>query len=209
MELAKRSDALEKINTYTESHVLNLNDVGSILLMNSASGTNVAVPHNSVTDFPIGAAIVIEPVGDGSVYVVAMPNVTLNSAASFLKLKSKYGRATLIKVSANTWHLAGDIAVSDKADLGLSFLNVPGETEIAIDMDDKTIDVLVPFGTVITALVAMFIASAYATSVKIGGVDQVSGVTENDFTNAKTYVVVAQDGVTTQNWVVTVTVDAA
>jgi hypothetical protein len=77
-----------------------------------------------------------------------------------------------------------------------------------INSGDHTISVTLPYGTNVTALVATFTISTNATA-KVGGVDQVSGTTANDFTNPVTYTVTAEDGTTTQDWVVTVTVTPA
>ncbi|MDA1120030.1 MAG: T9SS type A sorting domain-containing protein [Bacteroidetes bacterium] len=71
-----------------------------------------------------------------------------------------------------------------------------------------TIGIEVASGTNLNGLVATFTLSDGA-SATVGGTFQVSGTTSNDFTNAVTYVVTAQDGVTTQDWAVTVTVEAA
>jgi hypothetical protein len=73
-----------------------------------------------------------------------------------------------------------------------------------IDAVNHTIDVIVGNGTDLSELTANFTLSEGA-SAEISGVEQVSGVTENDFTSAVTYTVTAEDGVTTQAWVVTVT----
>ena len=56
----------------------------------------------------------------------------------------------------------------------------------------KTIGVAMPFGTSLTSLVATF--SMTGSSVKVGGVDQVSGVTSNNFTNPVSYAITAGDG---------------
>ena len=69
-----------------------------------------------------------------------------------------------------------------------------------------TIGVTMPFGTNVNGLVAAFTASANITSIKVSGTAQLSGATSNNFTTPVTYVVTAQDGTTTKNWVVTVTV---
>ncbi len=84
-----------------------------------------------------------------------------------------------------------------------SFKDIQGQ-DINISQATKTIAVIVPNGTDVTALVATFIVSAKAT-VKVGETVQESGVTANDFTSPVTYTVVAEDG-TTQNYTVTVTV---
>ena len=70
---------------------------------------------------------------------------------------------------------------------------------------NPTIAVAAVAGTTVTALVATFTASEDAT-VKVSTTEQVSGTTENDFTNAVDYVVTAEDGVTTKTYTVTVTV---
>jgi hypothetical protein len=67
----------------------------------------------------------------------------------------------------------------------------------------KTISVVVPSGTNVTALVATFTTNG--TSVKVGTVVQTSAVTANNFTNPVTYTVTAGD-CTTVNYTVTVTV---
>jgi hypothetical protein len=67
------------------------------------------------------------------------------------------------------------------------------------------ITAMVPYGTDVTKLAATFTASAKAT-VSVKQTPQTSGVSINDFTNAVTYVITAEDG-TSQNYVVTVTID--
>ncbi|MHB8121249.1 MAG: ice-binding family protein [Desulfuromonadaceae bacterium] len=73
----------------------------------------------------------------------------------------------------------------------------------AINEAAKTIAVIVPNGTVVTALVATFTTTG--SSVKVGAVAQTSGTTANDFSNPVGYVVTAGDG-TTATYTVTVTV---
>ncbi len=62
-----------------------------------------------------------------------------------------------------------------------------------------------PFQTDVSALTATFDAIDL-TSVTVDGVEQVSGVTVNDFSSPVTYKVVAEDGITEKNYVVTVNV---
>jgi hypothetical protein len=76
-----------------------------------------------------------------------------------------------------------------------------------IDTSAKTVDIEVEYGTAVTALVATFTLSEGATAA-VGATPQVSGTTENDFTSPVTYVVTALDE-STENWTVTVTVDAS
>lgn len=79
----------------------------------------------------------------------------------------------------------------------------PEAIETNFNTVSSTIEVLVPNGTDVTALVADFTLSEAATAT-VGGVTQESGITANDFTNPVDYVVTAQDGSTTQTWTVTV-----
>ena len=69
---------------------------------------------------------------------------------------------------------------------------------------DHKIDIEVFNGTVPTNLIATFTISLCASST-VNSVNQVSGVTGNDFSDSVTYLITAEDG-TAQEWIVTVTV---
>lgn len=72
-----------------------------------------------------------------------------------------------------------------------------------IDTENHTVDVEISLTADITALTPTFTISEYAT-IAIGEDEQLSGTTQNDYTNPLTYTVTAQDG-TVQDWTVTVT----
>ena len=57
----------------------------------------------------------------------------------------------------------------------------------------------------LAALVSTFQLSSGANAT-VNSVPQVSGTTPNDFTTSVTYTVLAQDGIASQNWLVTVTI---
>ncbi len=63
----------------------------------------------------------------------------------------------------------------------------------SIDNFFQTIDVTLPQGTPVNSLISAFSLSPYATAY-VGGVEQTSGVTVQDFTNPVSYDVQAQDG---------------
>lgn len=65
------------------------------------------------------------------------------------------------------------------------------------------IDLTVPVGTDVTALIAVFTTTG--SSVKVGSTVQTTAVTANDFTSAVTYTVIASD-LTEQEYIVTVTI---
>ena len=93
--------------------------------------------------------------------------------------------------------------ISENDFLSFSF---PEETGPAtIDTSTHTIDIEVGWETDVTVLIAYFTTSPLST-VDIGGVPQTSGVTVNNFSGgAVTYTVTAEDGITTQDWLITVT----
>lgn len=95
------------------------------------------------------------------------------------------------------------LALSDEANI-LAFSFAEQTAPAVIDADAATIAVEVAHETDLTGLVASFTLSDYAVAT-VGGTIQESGVTANDFSSPVTYVVTAQDGVTTRDWVVMVT----
>ncbi|XOV93447.1 MAG: BspA family leucine-rich repeat surface protein [Bacteroidota bacterium] len=80
-----------------------------------------------------------------------------------------------------------------------SFPEQTGPTTIG----SGTINIEVEIGTDLSVLISSFTLSPGATA-EISGSPQVSGTTVNDFSTKVTYVITAEDGFTTQNWVVTV-----
>lgn len=93
------------------------------------------------------------------------------------------------------------IASSEKDITAFSFAEQTGAA--TINQAAQTVVVEVAGGTDETSLKASFTLSAGATA-SVGSIVQVNGTTANDFTNAVTYEVKAEDG-STQNWTVTVT----
>lgn len=90
--------------------------------------------------------------------------------------------------------------------LAYSFTEQTGPA--VIDPDAGTIAVEVAHETDVTALVAEYSISDSGASVYVGDTPQESGTTQNDFTTPVTYVVTSEDGETTKNWTVTVTITA-
>ncbi len=75
-----------------------------------------------------------------------------------------------------------------------------------INESAKTISVTVPYGTDVTSLIAFF--SSTGAEITVNGVEQESGVTENDFSSPVTYSVTAEDD-STVDYIVTVIVAAS
>ena len=85
----------------------------------------------------------------------------------------------------------------------ITAFNFARSTGSLIDYAAGTINVMLPHGTDVTNLVPTFTLSS-GSSAKVGDVPQVSGTTSNNFTTPVTYVVTAEDGVTTRDWTVNV-----
>jgi hypothetical protein len=96
--------------------------------------------------------------------------------------------------------LVASLLSSDKAITAFSFHESAATGQI--DEASHTIRAIVPNGTDVSALVAVYTATG--VSVTVDDTAQESGVTVNDFTDPLVYVVAAQDG-TTASYVVTTT----
>jgi hypothetical protein len=106
--------------------------------------------------------------------------VTVTAATSATKKLKSFA---IVVTGASGWSAIGNIVESSGA-----------------------VSITVPTGTTVTALVGQF--DYDGASIAVGATAQVSGVTQNDFTNPVAYVVTAQDG-STKTYTVTVTVHGA
>ncbi|MBN1363739.1 MAG: hypothetical protein JW976_02945 [Syntrophaceae bacterium] len=91
---------------------------------------------------------------------------------------------------------------SEKAITAFGF-ETPAATGVITEAT-HTIDITVPYGTNVNALIAIFTTTG--VNVNVGFTVQISGLTVNDFTNPVTYTVTAADA-TTQDYMVTVTTE--
>ncbi|MFY9113973.1 MAG: hypothetical protein WAO23_01870, partial [Dethiobacteria bacterium] len=78
-------------------------------------------------------------------------------------------------------------------------------TETVIDGEVGQIAVTVPFGTEVNGLTAVFELS-YGAQAYVDEMLQETGVTANDFSGPVTYTITAEDGETSRDWTVTVTI---
>jgi hypothetical protein len=86
----------------------------------------------------------------------------------------------------------------------LSFTFPQQSVPAVINTTNHTVTIEVVSGTALNNLVAGFTLSSGAVA-KIGGISQVSNVTNNDFTGPVIYLVIAEDTSITQNWTITAT----
>jgi len=100
------------------------------------------------------------------------------------------------------------VTVAKNTAAAISAFTLAGQISSSINTANKTIDIIMPKGSSASGLISTFTTSAGAT-VKIGTTAQVSGTTANDYTSPVVYTVVAEDGITTQNWTVSVAIATA
>ncbi len=104
-----------------------------------------------------------------------------------------------------TWTVtATQAAVNDETDI-LTYSFPEQISEAVIDYGFHSVFVTVNFEADVYSLFADFTLS-YGATAQISGVDQISGITANDFSAPITYTVTAEDGITSQDWTVTVSV---
>ncbi|MEA1875101.1 MAG: T9SS type A sorting domain-containing protein [Bacteroidota bacterium] len=109
----------------------------------------------------------------------------------------------------NHWYIDDVLVREPYTEMDFLSYSIPEEIGTA-DINDvaHTIDVDVPFATDVTSLVATFTLSEGA-SASVSGVPQTSGASSNNFTNSVVYTVTAEDGITTEDWTVTVSETSA
>jgi DNA-binding beta-propeller fold protein YncE len=110
---------------------------------------------------------------------------------------------TLLVVGCSSPTSSTSTASTAKALTTFSFAGLTPAVTGTVTESTHTVALAVPYGTVVTALVATFTTTG--ASVKVGTTSQVSATTANNFTSPVTYTVTAADG-SSQVYVVTVTV---
>jgi hypothetical protein len=97
----------------TNSYTLTLGDDGNLLMLNNSSSSgSLYVPTDASVNFAIGTQITMVQSGSGQITVLATtPGTTTINATPGSKLRSQWSSATLVKISANTWILMGDLSV--------------------------------------------------------------------------------------------------
>ena len=105
-------------------------------------------------------------------------------------------------VTTQNWTVSVEVDKNDQTEI-VSY-SFPEQTKLEINSGTNIITAEVAPGTDLTDLVAYFTLSPGAVA-EVNGVEQVSGVTANDFTDTLTYTITAENGTTTENWYVAVT----
>ncbi|MDX2088409.1 MAG: hypothetical protein SFX73_11190 [Kofleriaceae bacterium] len=146
-------------------------------------------------------------------FVTSGDTVTVNGTAQVSGMTANdFSSAVTYRVTADDgsfqdYTVTVTIAVNTaKAITDFRFLdtdNAALSTDVIATITDTTITATVPFGTDVSALVAMF--STTGVEVTVGGTTQASGTTPNNFGSTVTYRVRAADN-STQDYAVTITI---
>jgi hypothetical protein len=145
-------------------------------------------------------------VANGTAVKALTPTFTLSplaTASPATGTEGNYSSAVTITVTAEDGSTQGWTVTVTEAAPGPSSaadiltFSITGQTDIDGDGTAHTIAVEVAAGTVVTALTPTFTISAGATSSPATG-------TTGDYTTPVTITVTAEDGITTQDWTVTV-----
>ncbi len=111
---------------------------------------------------------------------------------------------TVIAADASTQNYTVTVTVATSSAKAITAFSLNGAVG-TINQTNKTIAVVMPYGTSVTNLVANYTTTG--VSVKVNGIEQQNGVTAHNFTSPVTYTVTAAD-VSTQDYTVTATVAA-
>ncbi|HEY1047888.1 MAG TPA: hypothetical protein VGF79_15715 [Bacteroidia bacterium] len=115
---------LASAKSYCDSQLLNipevvdanytfvLTDKDKLKIMNAETPQNFIVPTNLSVPFPIGTRIHTSTKGlSGITSFLAEGGVSIKSADNFLRLRTRYACATIIKTAVNEWLLTGDLSL--------------------------------------------------------------------------------------------------
>lgn len=97
------------INSQTgTAYTLVLADAGALVTMSNADANTLTVPPDSAVAFPVGTRVDIGQDGAGQTTVAAGSGVTIRTPET-LKIRKRWGKATLIKRATDTWDLEGNL----------------------------------------------------------------------------------------------------
>ncbi|MGA2553489.1 MAG: hypothetical protein ABSF20_01750, partial [Smithella sp.] len=163
------------------------NPVASGTIDEHAKTISLTVPYKT----NVTGLIAVFTTTGASVKVGSTVQVTGTTPNDFTKPVSYV--VTAADGSTATYTVTVTVALNPAKAITSFSLTSPAATGF-INESSKTIFVIVPFGTDITALAATFTTTG--ASVQVGSTAQISGTTPNDFTNPVTYTVTAEDSST-------------
>ena len=169
------------------------NDITAFIIPNQTGANINATNHTVTVNMPYGTTVTaLTPTITVSTGATIAP--TSGAAENFSSPVSY--TVTAQDGSTQVWVVSVVVALNSATDITAFSINGANGT---INATNHTISLALPAGTAVTALVPTITLSTGASISPTSGVSQ-------DFTSPVTYTVTAQDGVTTQAWVVSVSV---
>lgn len=176
---------------------------------NAAEIVSFDIPTQASSTINTGLATVDIIMPMGTDVTALIPSITISAGATISPLTGvvqDFTNPVIYTVTAEdgttikTWTVTVTLQLSALAEI-LTF-DIPSQVSSTISSIPATIDIVMPFGTDVTALIPAITISTNATVSPLTGVAQ-------DFTSSVVYAVTAEDGTTVKNWTVTVTVQPA
>ncbi|WP_183192383.1 GLUG motif-containing protein [Brevibacillus fluminis] len=164
------------------------------------------IAAGSITNIPYGTTLAalraaITPAADATFEIYDADGITVATTLAS-------GKMVIVTAQDGVTKTTYTVTVAGNSTKDITAFTLAEETGTAmIDHNSHSVTIRVARGTSLNDLIATFSLSDGAAA-KVGAIDQVSGVTINDFTSPVVYEVKAADG-STQNWTVTVTVAAS
>jgi len=141
--------------------------------------------------------------GSGQTATSTLPSTTLTSLSHSTQYDF-YVRAVCGSSDISPWAGPGSFEteyVNDHADFLTYYFGFGGENDNILY---PTINVTIPGSPDLSNLAAYFTVSPGVLEVKAGGIDQISGITPNNFYTPVLYSILAEDSITIKNWLVIV-----
>lgn len=104
-----KSGVVSGLDTKTAAYTLAAGDEGKFIQYNSATAGSFTIPPDASWAADIGTFVNLHQLGTGQLTIAAGAGVTIRSVNNHTKLVQQMSVATIVKVDANIWLLAGDI----------------------------------------------------------------------------------------------------
>jgi len=98
-----------EVFTQNASYIPNIQDAGSLILMNVSSANNFQIGDDAYELFPVGTVIHVAQIGTGQTTIAPSVGMTIVGTPG-LKLRARYSMAHVTKIAANSWLAWGDLA---------------------------------------------------------------------------------------------------
>ena len=97
------------VNTQSgATYTLSAQDAGRYIRMTSGDANKIIVPSNDDAAIQLGGVVKVRQAGAGKTTIEPAAGVAINTPAG-LSLRAMHSDATLIKIAANAWDIAGDL----------------------------------------------------------------------------------------------------